>query len=700
MTDEASSSKPAGGNGAGGCNGKTAGADRPAMMAAALRMLAVDAIGAARSGHPGIALGAADIVTALFTGFMTFDAQDPRWPDRDRFVLSAGHGSAMLYALLHLLGYEDMTIEELKNFRQLGSRAAGHPERGLASGIEITTGPLGSGLGAAVGMAIAERHLAAEFGEGIVNHRTIVLAGDGDLMEGVSQEAISLAGHLRLSRLIVLHDDNGITIDGAVKAADSTDQMARFAASDWHVASVDGHDQQAVLAALEEAREEDRPSYIACKTTIGFGAPDFEGTSAVHGAPLPEDEIARVRESLGWPCKEPFEIPSEIRDAWRLAGLRGRKARKAWQTRFDALQPDERAEFERRMKGELPEAFRPAMRELRARLAEEAPEMATRQASHVALEVINEVLPETMGGSADLTGSNKTFTEDMGVFSADDREGRYVHYGVREHGMAAAMNGLAAHGGVIPYGGTFFVFSDYARGAIRLSALMKLRAVHVFTHDSIGVGEDGPTHQPVEHLAAFRAMPGINVFRPADAVETAECWQLALQCARRPSILALTRQKIPPVRLTAEKTNLCALGAYELAAGEEGESRVVFYASGSEVALALKAREIVQAAGYPARVVSVPCMELFDRQDEEHKARIIGKERVRVAIEAGVRDGWWRFISRDDIFIGMSGFGESAPAPELFAHFGITAQAAADAALARLGHAAPTPGEGDEDGEN
>ncbi len=352
------------------------------------------------------------------------------------------------------------------------------------------------------------------------------------------------------------------------------------------------------------------------------------------------------------------------------------------------------------MKGELPEAFRPAMRELRARLAEEALEMATRQASHVALEVINEVLPETMGGSADLTGSNKTFTENMGVFSADDREGRYVHYGVREHGMAAAMNGLAAHGGIIPYGGAFFVFSDYARGAIRLSALMKLRAVHVFTHDSIGVGEDGPTHQPVEHLAAFRAMPGINVFRPADAVETAECWQLALQCARRPSILALTRQKVPPMRLTVEKTNLCALGAYELAAGEEGESRVVFYASGSEVALALKAREIVQAAGYPARVVSVPCMELFDRQDEEHKARIIGKERVRVAIEAGVRDGWWRFISRDDIFIGMSGFGESAPAPVLFAHFGITAQAAADAALARLGHAAPVPGEGGEDGEN
>ncbi len=418
----------------------------------------------------------------------------------------------------------------------------------------------------------------------------------------------------------------------------------------------------------------------------------------MHGAPLAKDEIAKLRKALGWPCKEPFEIPSEIRDVWRLAGLRGRKARKAWQKRLDALQADERADFTRRIKGELPETFRPAMRELRARLAEEAPQVATRKASQMALEVINKALPETMGGSADLTGSNNTFTEGMGVFSADDREGRYVHYGIREHGMAAAMNGMAAHGGVIPYGGTFFVFSDYARGAMRLSALMGLRVIYVLTHDSIGVGEDGPTHQPVEHLASFRAMPGIHVFRPADAVETAECWQLAVQCAKHPSILALTRQSAPPVRLTPEKTNLCARGAYELADGDGGgENDVVLYASGSEVALALEAREIIQAAGYSARVVSVPCMELFDLQDEEHKARIIGREKVRVAIEAGVRDGWWRFISRDDIFIGMSGFGASAPGPVLYGHFGITAEAAASAALKKLGH---EDSGGGESGEN
>ena len=670
--------------------------ERHIMMANALRVLAVDAIEAARSGHPGIALGAADIVTVLFTEFMKFDVNDPRWPDRDRFVLSAGHGSALLYALLHLLGYEDMPIEELKRFRQIGSRAAGHPEYGLASGVEVTTGPLGQGLGAAVGMAIAEAHLRARFGEEVVDHRTFVLAGDGDLMEGISQEALALAGHLRLGRLIVLFDDNGITIDGPVGLADSTNQLARFAASGWHVLSTDGHDPEALKSAIAEAlAEEERPSLIACRTEIGHGAPHLAGTSKVHGAPLGPEEAQALKEALGWPCTEPFEVPCAVRDAWRLVGLRGRKARKAWQQRLEKLPAAQHAEFLRRMKGELPEEFRPAMRALRRELAEKAPEMATRQASHLVLETVNGVLPETMGGSADLTGSNGTFTETMGEFSAANPAGRYIHYGIREHAMGAAMNGMAVHGGVIPYGGTFLVFSDYERAAIRLAALMRQRVIHVLTHDSIGLGEDGPTHQPVEHLASLRAMPRLLVFRPADAVETAECWQLALQHHDRPSVLALTRQKVPPVRTTPEKTNLCAHGAYELAGGEDGEADAVIFASGSEVHLALKAREMIEAEGFSVRVVSVPCMELFDLQDDEHRRRIIGTEKVRAAIEAGVRDGWWRFISRDDIFIGMEDFGESGPGEELFRHFGITAERLAEAVLTRLKGKAPAAEEGD-----
>ncbi len=672
----------------GGCSDKTAGGGEPAAMANALRILAVDAIEAAKSGHPGVALGAADIVTVLFTKFMCFDVQDPRWPDRDRFVLSAGHGSALLYALLHLLGCEDMPLEELKRFRRLGSKTAGHPEFGLAAGIETTSGPLGQGLAAAVGMAIAERRLAAEFGSGVVDHHTWVLAGDGDLMEGISQEAISLAGHLKLGRLIVLFDDNGITIDGAVSRADSTNQLARFAASGWHVASVDGHDHAALEEALAAAREEERPSLLACRTVIGFGAPEVAGTEKAHGAPLGPERTAELRRALRWPCREPFAVPSDVRDAWRLAGLRGRRKRKEWQKNLEALDAAARAEFHRRMEGRLTDDFAPAMRRLRAALAEEAPELATRQASGRALEVVNAVLPGTMGGSADLTGSNNTMTEGMGVFSAANRKGRYIHYGVREHAMAAVMNGLALHGGVIPYGGTFLVFSDYARAAMRLSALMRQRVIYVLTHDSIGLGEDGPTHQPVEHLASLRAMPRLLVFRPADAVETAECWQLALENDGRPSALALSRQKLAPVRRGEEKSNLCARGAYELAGGEGGEADVVIYASGSEVAIALEARALLEEAGHSARVVSVPCMELFDEQDEEHKARIIGGEKVRIAIEAGVRDGWWRFISRDDIFIGMKDFGASAPAADLYEHFGITAQAAAAAALARLRGAA------------
>ncbi len=667
-----------------GCEVELTDDNRHAMMAAAVRILAVDAISAAKSGHPGVALGAADIVTVLFTKFLKFDVQDPHWPDRDRFVLSAGHGSAMLYAVLHLLGFEDMSLEDLKTFRQLHSRAAGHPEYGLAAGIETTTGPLGQGLATAVGMAIAERHLAAEFGPEVVDHHTWVLAGDGDLMEGISQEAISLAGHLRLGKLIVLFDDNGITIDGSVNVADSTNQLARFAASEWHVQSIDGHDPEAIAQAIAAAKEDPRPSLIACRTEIGFGAPEVAGTSKVHGAPLTEDQVAGLRKALNWPCDVPFDVPCEIRDAWRLAGLRGRRERKAWRKRLEKLPASRHAEFVRRMSGELPEDCRPAMRKLRSELAEEAPALATRQASQRVLEVVNAALPETMGGSADLTGSNNTLTEGMGIFSADTPEGRYIHYGIREHAMAAAMNGLAVHGGVIPYGGTFLVFSDYARGAMRLSALMRQRVIYVMTHDSIGLGEDGPTHQPVEHLASLRAMPRMLVFRPADAVETAECWQLALQNTERPSVLALTRQKVEAVRITPEKTNLCARGAYELADGENGDTEVVIFASGSEVAIALKAREMLEEAGHATRVVSVPCMELFDEQDEEHKARIIGREKVRIAVEAGVREGWWRFISRDDIFIGMRDFGESAPGPVLYEHFGITAEAVFRAAMERL----------------
>ncbi len=667
-----------------GCEVELTDDNRHAMMAAAVRILAVDAISAAKSGHPGVALGAADIVTVLFTKFLKFDVQDPHWPDRDRFVLSAGHGSAMLYAVLHLLGFEDMSLEDLKTFRQLGSRAAGHPEYGLAAGIETTTGPLGQGLATAVGMAIAERHLAAEFGPEVVDHHTWVLAGDGDLMEGISQEAISLAGHLRLGKLIVLFDDNGITIDGSVNVADSTNQLARFAASEWHVQSIDGHDPEAIAQAIAAAKEDPRPSLIACRTEIGFGAPEVAGTSKVHGAPLTEDQVAGLRKALNWPCDVPFDVPCEIRDAWRLAGLRGRKERKAWRKRLEKLPASRHAEFVRRISGELPEDCRPAMRKLRSELAEEAPALATRQASQRVLEVVNAALPETMGGSADLTGSNNTLTEGMGIFSADTPEGRYIHYGIREHAMAAAMNGLAVHGGVIPYGGTFLVFSDYARGAMRLSALMRQRVIYVMTHDSIGLGEDGPTHQPVEHLASLRAMPRMLVFRPADAVETAECWQLALQNTERPSVLALTRQKVEAVRITPEKTNLCARGAYELADGENGDTEVVIFASGSEVAIALKAREMLEEAGHATRVVSVPCMELFDEQDEEHKVRIIGREKVRIAVEAGVREGWWRFISRDDIFIGMRDFGESAPGPVLYEHFGITAEAVFRAAMERL----------------
>ena len=653
-------------------------------MANALRALSMDAVEKARSGHPGLPMGAADIATVLFTRFLRFDPQAPRWPDRDRFVLSAGHGSMLLYALLYLLGYEDMTLDEIKNFRQLGSRTPGHPEYGHAAGIETTTGPLGQGLANAVGMAIAERHLNARYGDDLVDHRTYALAGDGCLMEGISQEAISLAGHLKLSRLVVLFDDNGISIDGPVSLADSTDQLARFAASRWAVTRVDGHDPDAICAALDAAQSGDRPSLIACRTIIGFGAPQKQGTSGVHGSPLGPDEVAAARAALDWP-HEPFDIPTAIRDAWRLAGLRGCKERKGWDTRLEAVGNGTKTDFERAMAGDLPHAFEDAMQIYRKSLAENPPALATRNASQNALDVINSVLTDTLGGSADLTGSNNTRSKDLAPLTADNYAGRYIYYGIREHAMAAIMNGLALHGGVIPYGGTFLVFTDYCRPAIRLSALMGQRVIYVMTHDSIGLGEDGPTHQPVEHLAALRAIPGLLVMRPCDAMETAECWQAAIKARSKPAVLALSRQKLNPLRNRYNKINYAQRGAYELESGSrDGGNQVVIFATGSEVEIALAAHRILTADGIATRLVTVPCMELFADQDDDYRRLILGDEPVRVAIEAGVRMGWDHFIGADGTFIGMSGFGASAPAPVLYEHFGITAAAVVEKVTARL----------------
>ncbi len=556
-------------------------------MANAIRFLSMDAVQAANSGHPGLPMGAADIATVLFSRFMKFDPMNPKWPDRDRFVLSAGHGSMLLYSLLYLLGYEDITIDEIRNFRQLGSKTAGHPEYGHAAGIETTTGPLGQGLANAVGMAIAERKLADEFGRDLVDHYTYVLAGDGCLMEGISQEALSLAGHLKLDKLIVFWDDNGITIDGKVSLSDSTDQQARFEASGWETLSVDGHDPDAIATAIEQARSSDRPTLIACRTTIGYGAPTRAGTSKAHGSPLGAEEIAGARKALGWESA-PFEIPSEILDDWRLVGLNAGKERVAWEKRLGEADATLRGEFERRMRGDLPASFGSTMETWRKQLAADLPKVATRKSSEMTLEVVNAVVTETLGGSADLTGSNNTKTSQTAPITPDDFSGRYLHYGIREHGMAAAMNGIALHGGLIPYGGTFLVFSDYARPAMRLASLMGIRSIFVMTHDSIGLGEDGPTHQPVEHLAALRAIPNHTVLRPADAMETAECWQIALETVTTPSTLALTRQNLPALRTEFSTDNRCANGAYELAPASD-DAVVSIFASGSEVEIAMKA---------------------------------------------------------------------------------------------------------------
>jgi transketolase len=652
-------------------------------LANAIRALAMDAVEQAKSGHPGLPMGAADVATVLFTRFLKFDAAAPHWPDRDRFVLSAGHGSMMLYAALHLLGYEAVTVDEIKRFRQLGSVTAGHPEYGHAPGIETTTGPLGQGLANAVGMAIAERHLAAEFGADVVDHRTYVLASDGDLMEGISQEAIALAGHFRLARLVVLFDDNGISIDGPLSLADSVDQVKRFEACGWNACRVDGHDPDAIAAAIASAQSSDRPSLIACRTVIGFGAPTKAGSEKSHGSPLGPDEVKGAREKLGW-TSPPFEVPADIAAAWREAGSRSRTTRLSWEQRLASLAPERRTEFDRRIAGDLPaEALAAAVRGMKEKLAAAPKEIATRVASEQALEALTAAVPEMVGGSADLTGSNNTRPKGMAALTAADPAGRFIHYGVREHGMAAAMNGMALHGGIIPYSGTFLVFSDYMRPSIRLAALMGLRVIHVLTHDSIGLGEDGPTHQPVEHLAALRAIPNLLVFRPCDVVETVECWELALQARTSPSVLALTRQNLPQLRTGYTAENRCAAGAYEILAAE-GEAKVSLFASGSEVAIAAAARALLAERGIAARVVSVPCFELFLAAPVAERQRVVGTAPVRIGIEAAVRQGWDAVIGSDALFVGMSGFGASGPYKDLYRHFRITPEDVAEAAFTKL----------------
>jgi transketolase len=649
-------------------------------LANAVRALSMDAVEAANSGHPGLPMGMADAATTLFSKFLKFDPSNPKWPDRDRFVLSAGHGSMLLYSLLYLTGYGDITIDDIKRFRQLGSPCAGHPEYGHLAGIETTTGPLGQGIATAVGMALAERILNARFGDDLVQHKTYVIASDGDLMEGISHEAIGLAGHLKLRNLIVLYDDNNISIDGDTAIADSTDQRRRFEASGWDTHLVDGMNGEEVANALLAAQSTDKPTLICCRTVIGYGAPKKAGTSKAHGEALGAEEIAGARKNLDWPYP-PFVVPDDILSAWRAIGAKGKSQREAWETRKNAS--DKKADFEAAISLELPKNFAPAIVELKKKISAEKPSVATRKSSEMALEVINAEIPTTIGGSADLTGSNNTKTKGMKEIATGDFSGRYIHYGIREHGMAAAMNGMALHRGVIPYGGTFLIFSDYCKPAIRLSALSGERVIYVMTHDSIGLGEDGPTHQPIEQLAGLRAMPNLLVFRPADAVEVAECWQLALENARRPSLLALTRQNLPTVRISHTDENRCARGAYELAAAE-GEAKVTFLATGSEVDVALKARDLLRADGIGARVVSMPCWALFEEQDETYRERMLGPGTVKVGIEAASPLGWDRYIGPDGAFVGMHSFGASAPAKDLFKHFGITPEAAAEKAKAVL----------------
>lgn len=652
-------------------------------MANAIRGLAMDAVEKAKSGHPGLPMGAADVATVLFTQFLKYDATAIDWPDRDRFVLSAGHGSMLLYSLLYLTGNADMTLDQLKQFRQLGGLTPGHPENFHTKGIETTTGPLGQGISTAVGMALAEKMLAAEFGKKIVDHHTYVLASDGDLMEGVSQEAIAMAGHWKLGKLIVLYDDNGISIDGPTSIADSVDQVKRFKACGWAAEKIDGHDQAAIAAAITRAQKSNKPTLIACRTTIGFGAPHKAGTAKAHGEALGADELKAAKENLGISL-EPFSVPDDVLKAWRAAGARGATARQEWEARLGELGSRKRAEFERRLRHERPASLAKAVRAYKKELLEKPMTAATRKSSEAVIEVIAGAMPmEFLAGSADLTGSNNNKAKSATAFSAKTPKGRFIHYGIREHGMCAAMNGIFLHGGFAPNGATFLVFTDYARPAMRLAALMGTGVVYVMTHDSIGLGEDGPTHQPVEHLAALRAIPNMRVFRPCDSIEVAECWELALNRIDGPTVLALTRQNLPQLRTTAPSENPCAAGAYELVAAE-GEARATLFASGSEVEIAVAAQKQLAERGIPSRVVSVPSLELLLAQPEAKRAAIIGNAPVKVAIEAAVRWGWDAVIGQDGEFVGMRSFGASAPAKDLYKHFGITAEAAVSAVLKRV----------------
>lgn len=649
--------------------------------ATAIRALTLDAVAAANSGHSGMPMGMADVATVLFEKHMKFDASQPTWFDRDRFILSAGHGSMLIYSLLHLTGYEQFPIEELKNFRQWGARTAGHPENFLAQGIETTTGPLGQGIANSVGFAMAEEMLRAQFGKKLVDHYTYVIAGDGCLMEGVSEEAISLAGRHQLSKLIVFWDNNNITIDGKVELSSSTDQVARFKANNWHVQEIDGHDPEAIDAAITAAKKAGKPSMIACKTHIALGHA-AQDTSKGHGALTDAGQLEAAKAAYGW-NHGAFEIPADVKSAWEEIGRRGSEERFAWEGRLGALSERKQEEFQRRVAGDAPKKLASVVRALKKQASETLPKVATRKASEMALEVINPVMPETVGGSADLTGSNNTKTGDLGIFDTDNRKGRFVHWGIREHGMASAMNGMALHGGVKPYSGTFFCFTDYARPAMRLSALMQIAPVYVMTHDSIGLGEDGPTHQPVEHLAMCRATPNTLVFRPADVVETAEAWEIALSQKGNPSVLSLTRQGLPTVRTEHKSKNMVAQGAYVLAEAE-GKRQAILMATGSEVAIAMEAKKLLEAEGIGTRVVSMPCWELFEEQDEKIRKRVLPAGPVRVAVEAGVRQGWdkWLLGERGREakagFVGMSSFGASAPAEELYEKFGITAEAVAE----------------------
>jgi len=652
-------------------------------MANAIRGLAMDAVEKAKSGHPGLPMGAADIATVLFTQFLKYDALAPAWPDRDRFVLSAGHGSMLLYALLYLTGNPDMTLEQIKQFRQLGSLTPGHPENFHTSGVETTTGPLGQGIATSVGMALAEKMLAAEFGKKIVDHHTYVLASDGDLMEGVSQEAIAMAGHWKLNKLIVLYDDNGITIDGPLSIADSVDQVKRFKSAGWAAELIDGQDQAAIAAAIARAQKSSKPSLIACRTTIGFGAPHKAGTAKAHGEALGADELKAAKDKLGI-AQEAFSVPDDVVKAWREAGHRGAAARKEWDARFAELGPRKRAEFERRLRHERPVSLAKALKAHKKALLETPMTAATRKSSEAAIEMIAAAMPfEFLAGSADLTGSNNNKAKSAEAFSAKTPKGRFIHYGIREHGMAAAMNGIFLHGGFAPNGATFLVFTDYARPAMRLAALMGTGVVYVMTHDSIGLGEDGPTHQPVEHLAALRAIPNMRVLRPCDAIEVAECWELALNRIDGPTVLVLTRQNLPQLRTTAPDANPCSHGGYELVAAQ-GEAKVSLFASGSEVEVAVAAQKQLAERGISTRVVSVPSLELLLAQPADRRQAIIGQAPIRIAIEAAVRWGWDALIGTDGDFIGMHSFGASAPAKELYKKFGITAEAVVTAAMKRV----------------